>query len=632
MTAFPSLVRPIAAAVRQAIVLRDYQATARDRIYGYWAQGFDNVLAVLPTGAGKTILFASILADHRGGAVAIAHRQELVSQISLALNMFGVRHRIIAPKKVRELIIAKHLARHKITHYDANAPIGVAGVDSLKTVKPEHARFASQVTLWVQDEAHHVLKENKWGKVTLHFGGQGVKGLGVTASPRRADGQGLGRATDGLFDAMVVGPSMRDLIDDGYLTPYQIRTVPCKVDYSQVKIGASGEYVHAKLVAAEDAAEDLVGDIVAQYLKYARGKRGVTFVSSVERAERVAEAFRQAGVPALALDGNSSDDERDRGIQALEAGTILQLVNCDLFGEGFDLPAIEVVSMGTKTASLSRYMQWFGRVLRLMLNTAEKRGYDGLTAAGRKAVIAGSVKPFGLVIDHGANLLEHDGPPDIPRVWSLGRYGNRGGAGAESVPYRICLNPGLTLTNPAGWSWEEFRLNGWTDSAMTANGHAVDSGIPCAWPYPKTDRCCPACSYLAMPQSRKDPEHVDGDLQLLDEETLAALFENRAQALLTSAQFWEQQCIKRVPQGAALRNTRLHEDRLSQLGKLGEVMGYWGGHWRAQGYDDVQLQRRFYAIFGVDVLTAAGLKREPAEALTAQVRQNLLLDGVVIPD
>lgn len=592
------------------------------------------------------MIFSSILADHKGAAIAIAHRQELVGQISLALNSFGVRHRIIAPVKTVKLITAMHLRKHGVSFYDPGAMIGVAGVASLANAaaKPQHAAFIKAVTLWVQDEAHHVLKENSWGRATLLFGKplivdgkphssrrEGVKGLGVTASPKRADGQGLSRDSDGLFDAMVLGPSMRDLINAGYLTPYQIRSVPCKVDYSKVTVGASGEYSHAKLVAAEDNAPDLVGDIVGQYLKYAPGKRGVTFVSGVKQAEKVAEAFNAAGVPAIALCGETDDTIRDLAVQQLERGELMQLINDNLFGEGFDLPAIEVVSMGTKTASLARYIQWFGRVLRLMLNDAEKEGYNDLTDEQRRAVIAGSVKPFGLIIDHGANLIEHDGPPDIPRVWSLGRYGKRGSGAAENVGYRVCTNKGLELVNPA-IGWQAFRDLGWTDVQMLQHGHAIDRGIPCVTPYPSTERICPACGYMPKPISRSDPEHVDGDLELLDEETLAELFEAKRQALMSEEKHWEYLSIKRTPQAIAYKLSKDHANRVQQLGRLGEAMGLWGGLWKARGDSDSQLQRRFHAIYGVDVLTAQALKRDDAEKLTDQIWQKLALDGLVKPE
>jgi DNA repair protein RadD len=645
MTAFASIIRPVAAAVRQAISLRGYQSAAAAEIYGYWAQGFDNVLAVLPTGAGKTVLFSSILADHRGAAIAIAHRQELVGQISLALNSFGVRHRIIAPQKTVQLITARHLREHKVSYYDPGAMIGVAGVASLASVekKPQHAAFIKAVTLWVQDEAHHVLKENGWGRATMLFGRplmvdgkphitrrEGVKGLGVTASPKRADGQGLSRETDGLFDAMVLGPSMRDLINSGFLTPYQIRSVPCVVDYSSVKVTASGEYSQAKLVAAEGDAVDLVGDIVGQYLKYAAGKRGVTFVSGVKRTVEVAAAFNAAGVPAMALDGTTDDNVRDEAIQKLERGELLQLVNCDLFGEGFDLPAIEVISMGTKTASLARYIQWFGRVLRLMLNDDEKRGFNQLTDDQRRAVIAGSVKPYGLVIDHGANLIEHDGPPDIPRVWALGRYGKKGSGAAENVGYRVCTNKGLELVG--SFSWEEFRLQGWSDTQLLEQGHAIDRGLPCVTPYPATERVCPACGYMPKPISRSDPQHVDGDLVLLDEATLAELFRAKAEALQTDQQYWDYLSVKKVPHVQAYSLAKHHSARVAQLGQLGEAMGLWGGLWKGRGDTDSQLQRRFYSLFGIDVITAQALKRDDAEKLTAQLWAKLAFDNVVKPD
>lgn len=641
MSASPSILKPIVSIVRQAVTLRGYQSEVREKIFKYWGQGFDNVMAVLPTGAGKTILFSSILADHQGAGIAIAHRKELVSQISTALNSFGVRHRIIADQKTIGFITAKHLREHGVSHYDPNAKIGVAGVASLKTIKIQHAAFIKSVTLWIQDEAHHVLEGNSWGNATMLFGRplmvdgkphptrrEGVLGLGVTATPKRADGKGLSRDTDGLFDAIVIGPDMRDLINWGFLTPYKIRSVPCKVDYSAVPVTSQGEYSQTKLIAIEGATGDLVGDIVEQYLKYAKGKRGVTFVSGVKRTIEVAEAYNAAGVPAIALDGTTDPTIRDEAIGKLERGEVLQLVNCDLFGEGFDLPAIEVVSMGTKTASLARYIQWFGRVLRLMLSAEEKRGYNGLTDEQRRAVIAGSVKPFGLVIDHGANLVEHGGPPDIPRLWALGRYGKKGSASNLNPGYKVCTNRGYSLVNPA-IGWEAFRLNGWSDAQMLEHRHIVDGGIPCTNPYSNTERVCPECGYMAQVISRSDPAHVDGDLELLDEATIAELFEAKRQALMSEPEYWEWLSTKHVPHASAYKLCKDHNARIAQLGELGEVMGVWGGHWKALGETDPQLQRRFYKLFGVDVLTAQALKRDEAEQLTDLIWHKLSLDGIV---
>lgn len=640
---FPSVVTPITVAVHQSKVkLRPYQLQLESDIYNSWNQGNDNVLAVLPTGGGKTVTLARIVAQHLGGSCVIAHRQELVGQISLALNKEGVRHRIVAPPPVRKLIIAKHMEEHGVTFYDPQSKTGVAGVDSLVKIDKgkaaqEYGAWRQQVSLWVQDEAHHVQRSNKWGKAAALFyrpAPDRTLGLGVTASPKRADGRGLGRESgDGLFDDMVFGPSMRDLINDGYLTPYRIATVPCRVDYEKIDVGESGELVQAQLVAAEDNADELVGDIVEQYLKHAPGKRGVTFVSSVNRARLVAKAYCDAGVPALALDGTTPDDERDAAIRKLRTGEVLQLVNCDLFGEGFDLPAIEVVSMATATASLARYMQWFGRVLRLMLESAEWDGYDELSSEGRRARIAASRKPFGIIIDHGANLLRHKGPPDISRPWSLDKAGKRGSAPSEPLPYMICRNPGYRLTAPppAGPTFQEFRQLGWTIPQMIGHGHLVDTQEPCVEPYPRTERSCPWCGFVPEPVSRTEPEHVDGDLELLDPEALRLLWEPAVGVERTDGEQRHHAADNNVPPAYIQANVNAHAARREAVQRLKVSMGYWGYWWKEKGDSDHQLQRRFWHSFGVDVATAQGLSRDDAEKLETRIRQSMLLDGAVIP-
>lgn len=631
MTApLPSTATQLAGAIRSSIHLRWYQADMKRRIYEAWAMGAQNVLAVGPTGMGKTVLFSDVLHDHTGSACAIAHRQELVGQIAAALNRAGVRFRLIAQPATIRTILADILKDQGISFYDPGAQVAVASVNTLVNIDKgkkaaQYAQWRAQVTLWVQDEAHHVLEANQWGRATLMFPNANCKGLGVTASPKRADGAGLGRHADGLFDVMVLGPTMRELIDDGYLTPYQIYTVPCRVDYDHLNVGASGDFAQARLAAEEDGT-GLVGDIVSEYLRIAKGKRGVTFVSSVEKAHEVAEAFNAAGVPAMALSGQSDDADRARGVRMLASGELLQLVNCDLFGEGFDLPAIEVVSMGTATASLARYMQWFGRALRLMLSREVMAGYDALTSEQRRAAIAASVKPFALIIDHGGNVIRHDGPPDVPRVWTLDRYSRRSAPG-ETVPYRVCANPGYVLADPGGLPWADYRDAGLSNADMLAAGLLVDRRIPCAAPYERIHTLCPYCGFFPEPASRSTPEAVEGELQLLDAETLAALY---AEIPPTMDEFRAAQTMG-LPHMVAQRHRNDHAARLGELEHLKHVMMWWGGYWSAQGHTDAMVQRRFWHTFGIDVLTAQTLKRADAEALRGRIEAKSAIDGIVIP-
>lgn len=629
MTAFPSIATGLAGAVRPRVALRDYQQQCKDEILSAWAAGHQNVMAVLPTGAGKTVVMADITADNAaGGTVLFAHRRELVFQISKALNDIGVRFRLICPKKVRQLLIAKLLRDcDGPLMYDANAKVGVAGVDTLVNVhkKPEHAAWAQGVSLWIHDEHHHCLADNTFGKAISRFPRADKRGLGLTATPARTDGKGLGRHADGLVDFMVSGPSPRFLIDEGFLSPFRIWTVPCQVQYDDVPVGSSGEFVHAKLVAAEDADDQMVGDIVGNYAKRTPGKRAICFVSSVKKAEEVAKQFRAAGFAAEAVDGKTDDDLRQSIMERLEAGSLQVVINVALIGEGVDLPAVEVVILGTATASFILYSQWIGRGLRLMLSAEEKRGYNDLSPEQRRARIAGSVKPFAYIFDHAGNVLRHGGPPDQARVYTLDRRGGRSTAG-ETVPYRVCANPGYS--EPRG-GWLKWREAGWRTAQMLEHGHIAETELPCASPYERIHKECPYCGYAPEPQSRRDPVHVEGDLQELDAETLAALRGDVAAATQTVEQYAAYMAGTRVNGLAQMRHTKLHGERLEALAQLGQVMGLWGGYWKQRGDNDSQLQRRFFHLFGIDVLSAQALKRAEAVTLRERIAARLSLDGIV---
>lgn len=611
----PFLLKPLVSALR----LRPYQRKIIDDIYAAWQSGAINVLAVLPTGAGKTVCFSHVMGQHQGASVAIAHRQELVGQICAALNQAGVRFRIIAPKPVRKLIIKALQKKHGVCHYDPTAEVGVASVASLKNIHTSQQyagdrAWFNRVTLWVNDEAHHLQSDNIWG-TTLAMLSPAARGLGVTATPIRGDGGGLGVTSDGVFHVLVEGPAMADLLTMGYLTSYKVVCAPVSVDYSEVKVGANGEYINARLVAAE-AASGLTGDIVQTYLKYVPGKLALAFVSSVKRAYELAERFTQNGIPAAAIHGAMGDDERADLIADLEARKILVLCNVDIAGEGTDLPAVEVVIMGTKTASLSRYLQWAGRALRLVVDYA---GYDDLTDEGRCARIAASSKPYAWIIDHANNIVTH-GLPDKPHIWTLD--GERKSAGdSDAIPLRPCTNPGLQLTNTLT-TWDQWRKAGWSNDLMVQHGHAFETGVPCAQPYEAFLRCCEFCGYMPESKGRRDPAAVEGDLELLDEETMAALRASYAEARRSVVEY--RSAIASGHEGRmnhmmAQSNINRHEEKLATFAELDEAMLRFGGKYRARGESDSTIQRRFFSAFGVDVLSAGTLKRADAEKLRGKI-------------
>lgn len=630
--------------LRRHVSLRHYQEKAEQSVYLEWDVGHLNVLVCIPTGGGKTRLIASIISKHKGAACIFAHRKELVAQIAGTMNEFGIPFRLICDPKDRKAIIAGILRKQGVCFHDTNSPISVASVDTLWRIPngkhaAQYAKYFASVTLWVCDEAHHGQggadenqKANKWGKAALLFTNPKVRGLGVTATPARTDGGGLSRETDGIYDSMVMGPTLADLFEDGYLCPYDIVCIKCAVEYDTLAVGASGEFIQAKLVAAEEEAESLVGDIVDNYFKWAAGLKGVCFVSSVAKAEEVAKRFCAAGVPALALSAETEDHIRDSAKADIESGKLMMLVNCDLYGEGTDLPALEVVILGTATNSLPRYMQRVGRLYRLMLREEQKATFDSLDSAGRRAAIAKSIKPRGVLIDHGGHLVRFKGPPEAPhRVWSLGRPGRKSVAG-DAVPYRVCANPGLYLTNPAGHTWDSYRKAGWSNEQMLAAGHLTEGPLPCAQPYERIFRICPHCGFYPEVVSRSDPEHVEGDLELLTPEKLAELYATVRQATQTVEQYEQYMASTRVNALAYGANVKRHKERLEALAKLRYVMGYWGGLHKQRGDSDPVLQRRFYHLFGLDVISAQALKRAEAEDLTARITAKLLLDGIGIAE
>lgn len=539
--------------------LRKYQKDAVSSVYQRWDAGAKNTLLVLPTGAGKTVVMSNILDNHAGASVAIAHRQELVSQISMALARQGLRHRIIGPKNVVKLCVSLHTAELGRSYYHPEAKTGVAGVDTLVRRGDSLREWLNSVTLWAQDEAHHVLTSNKWGKAAEMF--PRAKGLGVTATPLRADGKGLGRDYDGLFDDMVIGPNMRELIRRGFLTEYRIFAPPS--DYQRPDtIGGSGDFTMTNMKKATKQSH-IVGDIVAHYVKIAMGKPGVTFVPDVETAHDVAAQFCSAGVPAVAVSAKTPDRERIDCINRFKRGELRQLVNVDLFGEGFDLPAIEVVSMGRPTESYGLYVQQFGRALRLL---------DG--------------KTHGIIIDHVGNVARH-GLPDAPREWSLERRERRSkDTPSDVIPTWVCRE--------CVGVWECFI------------------------------KICPNCGAgKPLPAVRSGPEFVDGDLTELDPAALAEM-RGEIDKIDMPEEDYRLEVVRRgVPLIGQNALVRKHQINQAAQAELRQGIALWAGHRRAEQTPDAVSYMKFYHRYGLDVMSAQALKATEAHALLTKINKDL---------
>jgi len=540
--------------------LRPYQLEAKQNIYKEWDTGIQNVLYVLPTGGGKTVTMSDIVHEHTGAACAIAHRQELVTQISLALARDGIKHRIIGPKNVIKLAVNIHMAEVGRSFYDPTARTAVAGVDTLIRREAELKNWLLSVTLWLMDESHHPLVDNKWGKAIEMF--PNARGLGVTATPIRADGKGLGRHADGNFDVMVEGPNMRDLINMGFLTDYRIFAPPSDLDLGAVKISATtGDYNKDGLRKAVRKSH-IMGDVVKHYLQIARGKLGITFATDVETATNIAAQFNEAGVPAEVVSAKTPDADRIAVLRRFKKRELLQLVNVDLFGEGFDLPAIEVVSMARPTQSYSLYAQQFGRALRIL---------EGKTEA--------------LIIDHVGNVVRH-GLPDARRTWSLDRREKRSRQAQDDViPVKSCPQ--------------------------------------CTGVYERIYAECPFCGFKPAPTIRSGPEYVDGDLCELDAAALAAMRGEIEAIDKDPEQYRAELMAKRMPQVGQLANVKRHVARQEAQAQLRYAIALWAGYQRAAGRPDSESYRRFWFAFGTDVLSAQALGTKEAVELTCHINSHL---------
>lgn len=404
----------------------------------------------------------------------------------------------------------------------------------------------------VVHNCHHLLADNVWGKAVAMF--PNARGLGVTATPLRADGKGLGRHADGVIDAMVEGPGMRALIDARHLSEYRIFAPPSDLDLSNVTITASGDYSPEPLRAAVHRSH-IHGDVVTHYLRVTPGKLGITFAVDIESATELAAAFRASGVPAEVLTGSTQPAIRYKLLQKFSRGEIKQLCVCDIVNEGFDLPSVEVCSMARPTESYGLFVQQFGRAIRPL---------DG--------------KHHAYILDHVSNVLRH-GLPDAPRVWTLDRRERRSSSANDQgvIPIRIC---------PA-----------------------------CAGAYERVRTACPYCGNVPEPVGRGAPEQVDGDLGELSPEVLARM---RGEIAAVDGSFVP------VPQNAtpmiAAACHKRHRARQQAQHALRERMALWGGLRTAAGDSLAMAQKRFYLQYGVSVADAQTLNATDAAALMERIK------------
>lgn len=369
------------------MILRDYQQKAVADIRAHFEQRKKSVLLTLPTGGGKTATVSYMFkqAHERGHhSCFFVHRKELIEQAASAFEKFKIPYGIIA------------------SGYTGN-PTAKVQIASIHTYKHRMKNY-KPFTFCGWDEAHH--NEATTWQMAMEYN-RSAYHVGLTATPERLDGKGL----ENSFQAMVIGPTVKDLIGAGHLSQYKYYA-PSKMDLSHVK-KYLGDYKKTE-VEEEIKKQAIVGSAVSEYLKLCPGKRAVVFCVSVLNSLDTCSQFIKAGVPAAHIDAQTPAKQRAQTIEQFKNGSIKILCNVDLVGEGFDLPAIEVAILMRPTTSLGLYLQQVGRAL---------RPYEG--------------KEHAIILDHVGNYERH-GMPCADRQWSLKGHAAKAQASQSEVSIKMC--------------------------------------------------------------------------------------------------------------------------------------------------------------------------------------------------
>ena len=284
----------------------------------------------------------------------------------------------------------------------------------------------------------------------------------------------------------------------------------------------------------------------------------------VASATDIAEEFNAKGIRAEVVSAKTDARVRAEKLRRFKAREIMVLVNVDLFGEGFDLPAIEVVMMARPTQSYALFIQQFGRALRIL---------DG--------------KLHAIIIDHVGNVERH-GLPDAPREWSLDRRERRSSSSkpTDVIPVKACPE--------------------------------------CTAVYERVYKGCPFCGYVPVPAARSGPQFVDGDLTELCPETLAAMRGEIEHADRDKEEYRQELAGRYTPIIGQLANVKRFVAGQESREVLRSSIAQWAGIRYSTGEPESESYRRFYVKFGMDVMTAQTLKRPETEALNINIMNDIV--------
>ena len=398
----------------------DYQEELLAEADAAFRNGFRSLLLQMPTGSGKTVwsgeltrrLHAQAQARAYEGVVAlyVVHRKELIYQTRKTLTNFGMGGEL-------GIIQGSH-------PMSPNAALQISSVQTLVR-RMRHLPWLRPKIIFF-DEAHHT-PANTWDQVVRYY--DKAFRLGLTATPARLDGKGLGPH----FEHMILGPSIAELVEWGRLAPTETYYVPLEeADFRKLRKGASGEFTQKSLEQVIPRGP-MIASTVKNFERYAWDRRVLNFSYSVETSRDTVAKLRAIGIRAEHVDGETPGILRDQIFGRFERGETQFLSNVNLVTEGFDCPECDCVMLSRPTASMTLYKQMVGRVMRVK-------------ADGRS----------GLVVDLANNGDRH-GDPDAEIEWTLADGVVEESAQKARKAGRTCKNCGFRfkgLSCPAcGENW-----------------------------------------------------------------------------------------------------------------------------------------------------------------------------------
>jgi DNA repair protein RadD len=347
--------------------LRPYQENSINSLRYLLRLRHKRLLLQASTGAGKTIIASRMIemAVERGNhCLFVAHRKEIIQQTSQKLDSFGIDHGVI-------------MAGH--SRYKPLMPVQVASIQTLSN------RHKPKADLVIIDETHLACSKSFLDLIE-HYKDSVI--IGLTATPIRLDGRGLGE----IYSHIVEVVPMKQLIKDGFLVRPRV-FAPFTPDMNGVQT-VRGDFDATQVAELMDKSS-ITGDIIKHWQQHAAGRKTIVFAASVAHSEHIRDAFTAAGISARHLDGKTPAALRDRTLKEWREGRFEVLTNCGLFIEGLDVPEASCCILARPTQSLTIYLQAVGRAMR--------------PAPGKTDCI---------VLDH-AGLTHRHGLIDELREWSL---------------------------------------------------------------------------------------------------------------------------------------------------------------------------------------------------------------------